>query len=70
MTLTTFYQDQARARERVAMLEHQADAFSRQGKTVPAAALARQARIIQYFWCLTQCDDVNDRNKVVSGDGE
>ena len=27
MTLTTFYQDQARARERVAMLEHQADAL-------------------------------------------
>lgn len=57
---TTFYQDQARARERVSMLEDEAAAFTREGKTVPAAALQRRVRLIKYLWCLTPCDVVNE----------
>jgi hypothetical protein len=70
---TTFYQDQVRARERVAMLEGEAAAFTRDGKTVPAAALMRRARVIQYLWCLTPCDGVNDEQtgafNGISGEG-
>ena len=50
--LTQWEQDQARARRRVAYLEEQARDYTREGKTVPAAASRRTARLIRYMWCI------------------
>lgn len=58
--LVQFLEDRERARVKVISLQAQAAAFTAEGKTVPAAALTRRARVIQYLWCLTPCNDVND----------
>ncbi|KUG14655.1 hypothetical protein ASZ90_015682 [hydrocarbon metagenome] len=51
-SLSQWEQDQERARRRIAYLEEQAAAFTQAGKTVPAAASRRTARLVRYLWCL------------------
>lgn len=58
--LAQFLEDRDRARVKVISLQEQAAAFTREGKTVPAAALQRRIRLIKYLWCLTPCDVVNE----------
>mgnify|MGYP000962099062 CR=1 FL=1 len=49
-----FQQDQDRARERVALLEREAEQFTAAGEVVPAAARRRNAAIVRYLWALDE----------------
>jgi hypothetical protein len=51
-SLSTFQEDQARVRQRIAMLEQQADQFTAAGKVVPASAHLRTARLLRWMWCI------------------
>ena len=50
----TFMEDRERARNRIAMLEREADEFTREGRTVPAAAKLRTARLVRHLWCIEE----------------
>lgn len=60
MTLTTFYQDQERARTRITKLEREATAFSAAGKPVPASAARRTARLLRWMWCIEEGENTNE----------
>jgi len=60
MTTTTFYQDQERARNRIAKLEDQARVFTAAGKVVPASAARRTARLLRWMWCIEGEENINE----------
>ena len=53
-SLSTFQEDQARVRQRIAKLEEQARTFTRAGKVVPASAHLRTARLLRWMWCIEE----------------